>query len=99
MISIRADTCSCYCRYHRQFKQVIRDRYLREIRHKFYIHGVLAHYFMGTFGGGKEKAFKYTDEQKKLHGLSKVEGKADRKVPQQALKIGEIGCTCSSENS
>ena len=78
-----------YYWYHRQFKQVIRERYLaNELRHKFYIHGILAHYFMGTFGGGKKKPFKYTEDQKSQLDLPKLEEEADRKVPLQPLRIG-----------
>ena len=62
---------------------------MSEMVHKFYIHSILAIYFMGTWGGGREKPFMYTEDQKKLLGLSKLEGRADRKVPLQPLHIGE----------
>ncbi|ESO12420.1 hypothetical protein HELRODRAFT_124792, partial [Helobdella robusta] len=49
-----------YYWYHRQFIFVAKRRYLNDLGHKLYIHSSLAHYFQGTWGGGKEKPFKCT---------------------------------------
>jgi hypothetical protein len=46
---------------------------------------------MGTFGGGKKKPFVYSQDQMKQLGLTEQKDEADRKVPQQLLKIGTSG--------
>ena len=79
-----------YYWYHRQFKQVARDRYLQDTSHRIYIHATLSHYFMGTWGGGQEKPFQYSKPQKQLLGLDELWHKADRKVPKQPLHIGKL---------
>ena len=79
-----------YYWYHRQFIFVARDRYLADIGHRLYIHTSLAHYFLGTWGGGKCKPFTYSPTQMAL--MSSIHGKendlADRKVPLQPLIVG-----------
>jgi len=79
-----------YYWYHRQFIFVARDRYLADIGHRLYIHTSLAHYFLGTWGGGKCKPFTYLPTQMAL--MSSIHGKendlADRKVPLQPLIVG-----------
>jgi len=75
--------------YHRQFIFVARERYLADIAHRIYIHTSLAHYFLGTWGGGKRKPFTYSATQLTLmdiHGNEK--DAADRKVPLQPLILG-----------
>ena len=78
-----------YYWYHRQFIFVARDRYLADIGHRLYIHTSLAHYFLGTWGGGKCKPFTYSPTQMAL--MSSIHDKndlADRKVPLQPLIVG-----------
>ena len=74
-------------RYHRQFIFVARERYLADVGHHVYIHTLLAHYWLGTWGGGKCKPFTYSATQSAL-----IDGKendvADRKVPLQPLVLG-----------
>lgn len=73
--------------YHGQFISAARERYLSNPQHKFYIHSNLANYFLGTWGAGKKKPFKYS--MKQLRWLShKAETHADRKVSSQPLHFG-----------
>ena len=46
--------------YHAQFIEVVRERYLADEPHRHYIHSLVAHYFLGTWSGGKKKPFKYS---------------------------------------
>jgi NACHT domain- and WD repeat-containing protein len=75
--------------YHRQFIFVARERYLADMGHKIYIHTSLAHYFLGTWGGGQSKPFKYSPTQIALMSTRRKETDlADRKVPVQPLSYG-----------
>jgi len=76
--------------YHRQFIFVARNRYLADIGHRLYIHTYLAHYFLGTWGGGKCKPFTYSAVQLALMSIDgKENDMADRKVPLQPLILGK----------
>jgi len=76
--------------YHRQFIFVARSRYLAEVGHRLYIHTSLAHYFLGTWGGGKCKPFRYSAMQMALMSIDGKENDvADRKVPLQPLILGK----------
>jgi len=76
-------------RYHHQFIFVAKQRYLNENVHKLYIHGMLAHYFLGTWGGGACKPFKYSTKQLQLMSIRRKDNdEADRKVPLQPLQFG-----------
>jgi len=78
-----------YYWYHRQFIFVARERYLSDIAHRVYIHTSLAHYFLGTWGGGKCKPFRYSPMQMALMSVRRNENEvADRKVPFQPLSYG-----------
>jgi len=75
--------------YHGQFISAARERYLSNDTHRSYIYATLAHYYLGTWGQGKKKAFKYSFKQ--LQCLSQETRKlkeADRKVPDQPLHFG-----------
>ena len=75
--------------YHRQFIFVARERFLSNTAHKFYIHGLLAHYFLGTWGGGHCKPFNYSTKQLQLMSTKRrPKDEADRKVPLQPLIFG-----------
>lgn len=50
-----------------------------------YFHSMIADYFLGIWGGGKPKPFKYTEIQRHRFNLTDKEGAADRKVPVQPL--------------
>lgn len=78
-----ADGVSVMNWYHRQFREASIIRYLSSEEQVEYFHSMIADYFIGTWGGGMEKPFKYTDVQKSRFGLESDEGSADRKVPLQ----------------
>lgn len=73
--------------YHRQFIEVARQRYLSDVPHRIYIHSVLVHYYLGTWGGGRKKPFRYSSIQVQQLGLPMAESEADRKVPMQPLQF------------
>jgi hypothetical protein len=50
-----------------------------------YFHSSIADYFLGIWGGGNPKPFKYTEIQRHRFNLQDKEGAADRKVPLQPL--------------
>lgn len=50
-----------------------------------YFHSNIADYYLGIWGGGKPKPFKYTEIQRHRFNLTDREGIADRKVPVQPL--------------
>ena len=74
--------------YHRQFISVAKERYFAVLPHKLYIHSSLAHYFLGTWGGGKNKPFRYSLAQVELLQLQEGASTADRKAPVQPLILG-----------
>lgn len=78
-----ADGVSVMNWYHRQFREASIIRYLSEEQSVRYFHSMIADYFIGTWGGGQEKPFKYTEIQKNRFALSTDDGAADRKVPLQ----------------
>ncbi|XP_064619858.1 NACHT and WD repeat domain-containing protein 2-like [Lineus longissimus] len=73
--------------YHRQFGEVATQRYLSNPDMKKYIHSLMADFFVGKWGGGKGKPFKFTDHQMKRFGLDKRESEADRLVPEQPMEF------------
>ena len=75
--------------YHRQFISVAQERFLSDIAHRIFIHTMIAHYFLGTWGGGLQKAFLYTDNHMELLGKEKRQSLADRKVPPQPLVFNQ----------
>ena len=78
-----------YYWYHAQFIDVARKRYLSYEPHRNYIHQILAHYFLGTWGGGKLKAYVCNDKQLPWMKGKNREGAEDRKVPLQPLVYGQ----------
>ena len=75
------------CWYHRQFRDVARERYLRNDDAVFHIHSNMAEYFMGTWGGGKKKPFVYSDFIKCRLALTVNDGEEDRDVSTQPLEL------------
>jgi hypothetical protein len=73
------------CWRHRQFKEAARLRYLNRPADLVYCHGMMADFFLGTYGGGKQKPFKYTEVQRHRFGLKSKEAEADRQVPEMPL--------------
>ncbi|GIY01134.1 NACHT and WD repeat domain-containing protein 2 [Caerostris darwini] len=80
-----ADGVSVLNWYHRQFRDAAIERYFVKREQIEYFHSSIAEYFLGTWGGGTPKPFKYTEIQRYRFGLKDQEGTADRKVPLQPL--------------
>ncbi|XP_035219910.1 NACHT and WD repeat domain-containing protein 2-like [Stegodyphus dumicola] len=80
-----ADGVSVLNWYHRQFRDAAIERYFVKPELVQYFHSSIAEYFLGTWGGGKPKPFKYTEIQRYRFGLKEQAGTADRKVPLQPL--------------
>lgn len=71
--------------YHRQFRDTARERYFKNKNMAIYFHSMTADYYLGIWGGGIPKPFKYTEIQRHRFNLTDKEGIADRKVPDQPL--------------
>ncbi|XP_030746594.1 NACHT and WD repeat domain-containing protein 2 [Sitophilus oryzae] len=80
-----ADGVSVMNWYHRQFRDAAKERYFKNMNMALYFHSMIADYFLGIWGGGKPKPFKYTEIQRHRFNLTDKEGIADRKVPVQPL--------------
>ncbi|KAF5284944.1 hypothetical protein FQA39_LY16899 [Lamprigera yunnana] len=80
-----ADGVSVMNWYHRQFRDTARERYFKNMNMAMYFHSNIADYYLGIWGGGKPKPFKYTEIQRHRFNLTDKEGIADRKVPLQPL--------------
>ncbi|ELT99708.1 hypothetical protein CAPTEDRAFT_120102, partial [Capitella teleta] len=50
--------------YHRQFIEASKERYFRNVNFVSEVHDELAEYFLGTWGGGREKPFIYSELQR-----------------------------------
>ena len=48
-------------RYHKQFKMAATARYFVTKEEYLYFHSYMADYFLGTYGGGVCKPFRYTE--------------------------------------
>ena len=70
---------------HGQVRQAARLRYLSRPRDLQYCHAVMADFFLGTYGGGTPKPFKYTEVQRQRFGLKSKEAEEDRQVPEMPL--------------
>ena len=83
---------------HRQFREAALARYLTQAKDQAYIHSLLADFFLGTYGGGNPKAFRYTEVQRHRFGLKTKEAEADRQVPEMPLAFkSESGGKVASE--
>lgn len=80
-----ADGVSVLNWYHRQFRDTAKERYFKNMNMAMYFHSMIADYFLGIWGGGRAKPFKYTEIQRHRFNLTDKEGVADRKVPEQPL--------------
>ncbi|XP_063370018.1 NACHT and WD repeat domain-containing protein 2 [Cydia amplana] len=80
-----ADGVSVMNWYHRQFRDTARERYFKNMNMAMYFHSMIADYYLGIWGGGNPKPFKYTEIQRHRFNLADREGVADRKVPLQPL--------------
>lgn len=84
--------------YHGQFISAAKERYLSDPSHKVFTHSILAQYFLGTWGEGKKKSFRYSVKQLRWLKLKTKESKADRKVSGQPLHFGHDSHHPSSLN-
>ncbi|XP_008551438.1 NACHT and WD repeat domain-containing protein 2 [Microplitis demolitor] len=80
-----ADGVSVLNWYHRQFRDAAKERYFKNMNMAMYFHSMIADYYLGIWGGGIPKPFKYTEIQRHRFNLQDKEGVADRKVPEQPL--------------
>ncbi|EEB13481.1 conserved hypothetical protein [Pediculus humanus corporis] len=80
-----ADGVSVMNWYHRQFRDTAKERYFKNMNMALYFHSSIADYYLGIWGGGNPKPFKYTEIQRHRFNLTDKEGSADRKVPIQPL--------------
>lgn len=80
-----ADGVSVMNWYHRQFRDTAKERYFKNMNMAIYFHSMIADYYLGTWGGGNPKPFKFTEIQRHRFNLVDKEGIADRKVPIQPL--------------
>ena len=71
--------------YHKQFKMAAKARYFVRNDDYLYFHSYMADYFLGTYGGGVVKPFRYTEVQKHMFRLKDKNSTADRIVPAQPL--------------
>ncbi|CAD7093198.1 unnamed protein product [Hermetia illucens] len=71
--------------YHRQFRDTAKERYFKNMNMAMYFHSSIADYYLGIWGGGVPKPFKFTEIQRHRFNLTDKEGVADRKVPVQPL--------------
>ena len=80
--------------YHRQFKVAALQRYFKTFKDTFYFHNMMSEFFLGKWGGGNPKPFKFTEIQKHRFGLKSKDSEADRQIPAMPLvyfnKMGEI---------
>ncbi|XP_058799223.1 NACHT and WD repeat domain-containing protein 2 isoform X2 [Phymastichus coffea] len=80
-----ADGVSVLNWYHRQFRDAAKERYFKNLNLATYFHSMIADYYLGIWGGGTPKPFKFTEIQRHRFNLQDKEGVADRKVPEQPL--------------
>ena len=71
--------------YHRQFREAAKQRYLSQTKEFSYYHSMMSDFFLGTYGGGTPKPFKYTEVQRHRFGLKSKEAEEDRQVPDMPL--------------
>ncbi|XP_026816728.1 NACHT and WD repeat domain-containing protein 2 isoform X2 [Rhopalosiphum maidis] len=93
-----ADGVSVLNWYHRQFRDAARERYFKNMNMVTYFHSSIADYYLGIWGGGNPKPFKYTEIQRHRFNLQNREGSADRKVPVQPLVFYSKEGTASRYN-
>ena len=80
--------------YHRQFIDAAKVRYFKTDADAIYFHKMMSEFFLGKWGGGIPKPFKFTEIQKHRFGLKSKDSEADRQIPAMPLvfytKDGEI---------
>jgi len=71
--------------YHKQFKHAAKKRYFLDDTDYLYFHSYMSDYFLGTYGGGILKPFRYTEIQKHTFHLKSKDDNKDRQVPAMPL--------------
>ena len=71
--------------YHKQFKHAAKKRYFLDDTDYLYFHSYMSDYFLGTYGGGILKPFRYTEIQKHTFNLKSKDDNKDRQVPAMPL--------------
>ncbi|XP_023324790.1 NACHT and WD repeat domain-containing protein 2 [Eurytemora carolleeae] len=71
--------------YHKQFKHAAKQRYFLDDTDYLYFHSYMSDYFLGTYGGGILKPFRYTEIQKHTFNLKSKDDNKDRQVPAMPL--------------
>ena len=66
-------------------REAAKQRYLSDETKYKYFHNIMSEYFVGTYGGGKPKPFRYTEIQRHRFGLKSKEAAEDRQVPDMPL--------------
>ena len=66
--------------YHKQFKMAAKERYFTSDDDYLYFHSYMSDDFLGTYGGGINKPFRYTEIQKHMFRLKSKDSTADRQV-------------------
>ena len=80
-----ADGVSVINWYHRQFRDAAKDRYFKTGSDTIYFHSMMSDFFLGRYGGGIPKAFKFTEIQKHRFNLKSKDSEADRQIPAMPL--------------
>ena len=80
-----ADGVSVINWYHRQFKDAAKERYFKCVADDNYFHSMMSDFFLGKYGGGIPKAFKFTEIQKHRFNLKSKDSEADRQIPAMPL--------------
>ena len=61
-------------------REAAKIRYLSKDIDFRYIHNIMSEYFLGIYGNGKPKPFKFTEIQRHRFGLKSKDASEDRKV-------------------
>jgi len=64
--------------YHTAFIGVARGRYLSSDAQRRHVHSTLAHYFLGSWSGGRRKPFQYSRKQLLYMSLKKNRQPSER---------------------
>ena len=68
-------------------REAARTRYLSQEADCQYFHNIMSEYFLGTFGNGKPKPFKFTEIQRHRFGLKSKDAAEDRQVDFTSLNF------------
>ena len=86
LVEREADGVTVLAWYHRQFHQVMRDRYLKDHEELLRTHSALADYYMGRWSRGRKKPFRYSVVLTRRLKMTTSDSEADRKITTQPLK-------------